>query len=239
MSLLLFLAAAAVAPSAKPDPTIVVVPVAAPADPAKLAVARDIARRLLPEGTFERMMSSVMNGTMKSITDGMMSMPLKSLAGMGGVDAAKLKDLGPGSMKQMMAILDPAFDRRMALTTQVMGVEMGRFMSTMEPEMREGLAETYANRFSPAQLADVDAFFKTPSGSAFAAQMMTAQTDPAFMARMQQMIPKLMQAMPGIMGKVQAATADLPKARKFDELSPAEKADLSKLMGIDPAKVKP
>ena len=207
-------------------------------DPARLAIARDIAGRVLPNGTFEKLMATTMGGMMKPMTDGMLNLPLKSLVGMGGIDEAKLKGMGPGTMRQMMMIVDPAFEQRMQIMTGVMGTEMGHFMATMEPSFREGLAEAYANRFDPAELADINIFFKSPAGTKFASQIMTVQTDPAFMGRMQQMIPRLMQAMPDIMKKVEAATANLPKAKKAADLTAEDKAEINKLMGIDPAKVK-
>ena len=242
MSALFFLLAVAASPSAAVDPNIVVVPqvavrVSAP-DPARIAIARNVAGRMLPDGTFEKLMSSMLGGLMKRITDGMMDMPLKSIVGMGGVDAAKMKDLGPGTMRQITAILDSAFDQRMEIMTGVMGPEMGKLMTTMEPSFREGLAEAYANRFSEDELKKIDVFFREPAGEKFAQQLMTIQSDPAFLNKMQDLMPRLMQGMPAIMKKVEEATATLPKPRKPQDLNPAEKAELNKLLGISPAKVK-
>jgi len=105
--------------------------------------------------------------------------------------------------------------------------------------MRDGLAEAYAARFSAAELRDIAGFFKTPAGAKFAGQIMTTQTDPAFLNRMQALVPRMMQGMPAVMRKVEAATAALPKPKRPQDLTAAEKAELEKILGTDPAKVKP
>ena len=207
-------------------------------DPARLSIATRIAGRLLPDGTYEKMMGGSMNQLMASVTDSTMDLPIRSLAGISGLDAAKLKQLGPGTLRQLTAILDPAYQQRMRIILPVMMSEMGRFFTQFEPSLREGIAEAYAARFNEAQLKEIDAFYGTPTGSLVAAQSMTIMADPPVMSRMQAMMPKMMQAMPDIMKRAMEATTQLPKPRKYDELSPAEKAQIGQLLGIDPAKVK-
>lgn len=226
-ALLLAAPVAAQAPSAPAAP-------AAAADPARLAAATRIVAKLLPDGSYRAMMSSRMDQVMNSVTDQMLSMPLKDIVGMAGVDPAKLPAMGPGTMRQMMAILDPAFEQRTKIMTTVMMGEMTDLISAMEPDMRAGMAEAYARRFDIAQLGDIERFFATPSGTAYAAQSLQIYTDPAVMARMQAMMPRLMQAMPAIMRKVAAATAGLPAPRKPADLNAAEKAKLEALIVAGP-----
>ncbi|TRW14516.1 DUF2059 domain-containing protein [Glacieibacterium frigidum] len=206
----------------------------APADPARLAAATRIAAKLLPDGSYREMMRGSMDQIMNSITDQMMSMPLKDLVGMAGVDQAKLPAMGPGTIRQLMAILDPAFEQRNKIMSTVMMGEMTEIMTAMEPDMRAGMAEAYARRFDAAQLGEIERFFQGPTGAAFAAQSMQVYTDPAVMTRMQAMMPKLMQAMPTIMKKVATATAGLPAPRKPADLSKAEKAKLEALIVAGP-----
>ena len=208
-----------------------------PPDAARLAVAKSLAARMMPDGTFELLMRSSMDGVMRSLSNSMLDMPLRSIAKMVGEDPARIKALSPGTMRDLMAVFDPAFEQRMQIMSKVVGTELGRFMTTLEPSFRDGLAEAYAERFDLKQLNEIKAFFATPTGSAFASQLMTTQTDPAFMRRMQDVMPKMMQIMPGIMQQVAAATASLPKAKKAEDLTAADKAKIAQLMGIDPAKV--
>lgn len=206
----------------------------APADPARLTAATRIAAKLLPDGSYREMMRGSMDQIMNSITDQMLSMPLKDLVGMAGIDQSKLPAMGPGTIRQLMAILDPAFEQRNKIMTTVMMGEMTEIMTVMEPDMRAGMAEAYARRFDTAQLGEIERFFQSPTGAAFAAQSMQIYTDPAVMARMQAMMPKLMQAMPAIMKKVATATAGLPAPRKPADLSAADKAKLQALIIAGP-----
>ncbi len=92
----------------------------------------------------------------------------------------------------------------------------------------------YVRPFDLAQLGDLNRFFATQTGQAYAAQSLTIMTDPDVVAPAQAFITVLMKRMPDIGAKIQAATASLPKQRTYDHLSPAEKARLTKLMGQAP-----
>lgn len=212
--------------------------VTATVDPVKLEVATRIAGKLLPEGTYRKLMSGTLDQMLAGMTDQITEIPVRSLAEMGGLAPDKVKALGPATLKQMMAILDPAFDQRMKMTMNVVMADMVELMSKMEPSVREGMAEAYANRFTALQLGDLDRFFSTPTGSAYAAQSMQIFTDPALLTRMQAMVPQMMQAMPGIMKKVTEATASLPKPKKASDLTEDEKARLAAMLGLSPKEMK-
>ena len=194
--------------------------------PARLALATKVVGRLMPDGTYRRMMSGTMDKMMDSMVGQMTAMPLRDLAAIGGIPADRLQSMGPASMKQMMALLDPAFDERMRRTMKITMDEMIDVMSGLEPRMREGMAKAYAARFSEAQLGELDRFFTTPTGAMYAAQSMTIMADPAVSETMQAIVPELMRMMPAIGQKVQAATADLPKPKKASDLTEAERAQL-------------
>ncbi len=225
------LAAAAVPAIAQTDSSTVIAPEVV-LDPAKLAVSRKIADRLIPPGTLKRVMGTTMDSVMGNMLDSVMDMPVKDLARMTGMEEDKLSELNQGSLKEVMAILDPSFKERTRSGMNAMMSEMGNLMATMEPDMRDGMAEAYANQFSTKELADLDLFFDTPTGIAFAAKSMTLQTDPAFMKRMKTLVPKIMEAMPAMVKKAESATAALPKARTVDQLSDDEKKKLAGLLGV-------
>ena len=208
------------------------------AAPADLALGREIAAKLLPAGTYQRMMGGTMSKMMGGITDQMTTMPigpfLKS-AGLPPADAARLDKV---TIRQIMDIVDPAYQQRMRIMMPVMMQQMGEVMAEFEPQMRDGLAQAYATHFNSVQLGDIDRFLNTPSGSAFAAQNLTMAADPAVMQKMQAFLPKLMQQMPVIMQKAVAATAGLPKAKTAATLTDDDRAKLAKLLGVTPDKLK-
>ncbi|MES2495426.1 MAG: DUF2059 domain-containing protein [Pseudomonadota bacterium] len=207
-------------------------------DPARLPVAASIASQMLPDGTFQKMMSNMLDGVMNSVMDGMAALPLQSVAKMAGEKPEKVKALGPATLRDLMQIVDPAYQQRFQIMSKVMGVEMGRVMTKMEPTFREAMAEVYAARFDEKQLREIDIFFRTPTGRMFAEQSMMMQSDPVFLNRMKVMVPEIMEAMPEIMKRVAEATADLPKPRNAEDLTSEEKKRIAELLGTVPEKVK-
>jgi len=228
-------AAPAIAQTAAPA-TVAAAPAVA-IDPARLAIATRVAAKLLPVGTYKSVMKSSMDQVTKSMLDQMMDIPLRSFAGIGGLSEDQVAKLGPGTIRQIMAIIDPAFEQRTKLSMDAMGDMMATLMNAMEPDVRAGLAEALATRFTSDQLTTLDQFFSTPVGAAYAAQSITLYSDPAVMQRMQAVMPKMMAIMPEMAKKLQAATAGLPKPKRPDQLTPVERAKLKALMTADPAAV--
>lgn len=199
---------------------------------ASLEDGRKIAAQLWPDGTYAKMMESVMGQITGQVMDSMTALPIRDLAAMSGMPSSQLDKMGKGTLEQILAIQDPAYHQRMKIMMDTMMPELTKVMAQMEPAMREGLAQAYANRFNPQQLADITRFFQTPSGQAYAANAMLVQTDPAMMAKIQGAIPKMMEAMPTIIAKIKAANDTLPAPRKYADLSPADRAKLAGLLGI-------
>jgi len=201
-------------------------------DPARLAAARTTVDAIFPNGTYARVMDKTMDSIMGSMMQSAQQIPLRDLAAMSGRSDADLAGLGDGTLKEVLAILDPAFDQRMDRTMRVMMGEMGKLMTQAEPAMRDGLASAYAKRFTAPQLAELNAFFATPTGKAYAADSMVIFMDPEVMKKMQEFVPAMMKAMPAIVDKAKAATAGLPEPRKPRDLSKAERERLAGLLGI-------
>jgi hypothetical protein len=184
---------------------------AAAIDPLRLEAAKPVIDRLWPLGTYRKMMDGTMSKMMDQIVASMMDMPAKDIIGAADSSGKMAKAVGNSSMGEMAAAADPAFRERMKITMDVMFREMIPMMEKIEPEVRTSLANIYARRFSAEQLADMNRFFSTPSGSAYASQSMLVMMDPEMIGAMQKFAPEMMRAMPDIMKKVEAATAHLPK----------------------------
>ena len=155
-----------------------------------------------------------------------------------GFEPDSAPKLDKATLKKVMMILDPVFKERMRLTMDGMFKNMIPLFEQMEPELRMGLAESLAHRFSATELGELKTFFDTPTGNSFASQQMLLFMDPAVMGRMQAQMPKIMQAMPTLIGDAVKATAALPKAKKYADLTPSERNELAALLGIDPKKAK-
>lgn len=206
--------------------------VAAPIYAERLPEAQKVVDHVFPPGTYTRMMDGTMDSLMKSVMAGVDDLPMKDIGRIAGLPEDQLTEMGEGKLKEMMSIIDPAFNQRMEATTRVMMGEMTKLMSQLEPSVREGLASAYARRFTKQQLADLNQFFATPTGSVFAAESMMLFMDPEVMDRMMAMMPEMAKQMPTIMGSVEKALAQYPKPKTYADLTKAERARLAKLMGI-------
>lgn len=175
------------------------------ADSARLAAADRVVAKLVPQGTYMRMMRDNFPQIMEAM-----------IAQMSGMTAADLgeKDKSGKSLAQLAAEKDPSFRDRMTIMTRVMGEEFGTLMDRLEPRVRVALGKAFARRFTLQQLTDMDAFFATPSGAAFAKDYLLTFMDPEMMQEMSAFTPEMMRAMPAIMKRVEKETAHLPPPPK-------------------------
>lgn len=224
------LAVVPVALQAQPAPAPA--PAAAPIAPAQLEAARAVVARVFPAGTYKRMMGETMDKLMGTMMDGVLDMPVGEIARLGGLEPEKVAEMDKTSIAEIMAIYDPHFRERTQVGMRAMMDSMAGLMTEMEPRFQAGLTRAYARKFSAAQLADLDRFFATPTGSVYAAESMLLYMDPEVMGEMQTMMPEMMKKMPDFMKAMKDATAHLPAPRKSSELSKAEREKLAALLGV-------
>jgi len=225
-------AASAAYAQAAPEPAAAPQAEAAPIDPARLEAARKAVTYIFPAGTYARMMDRTVNSIMQPMMDSVGKLPLRDLAAMGGVSEEKLAAMPEGTLEEAMSILDPAFKERTSAAMPIMFKAMGGLFSEFEPAMQEGLSRAYARQFDVRQLAELNAFFATPTGSTYASNSMLVFTDPEIMSSMQALVPVMMKRMPDIMKTVEEELKKFPKRKSYDELTPEERKRFAKLMGI-------
>ncbi len=186
-----------------------VAPVAA-LDAARTAAAVRVIDRLWPVGTYRRMM----DGTLTQVMDKMM----ESMLGMRASDMMPPDAAAKGGSDKTMLELaekeDPHFRERFKITMDVMMREMLPVIEKIEPSVRESMTHIYARDYTEAQLADLDRFLASPTGTEFGKRWMMSFVDPEMTGATQKMMPELIRTMPEIMKKVEAATAHLPPPPK-------------------------
>lgn len=196
----------------------------------RLPQASRIITRMIPEGTLGEMMG------------GMFDKLIGPMAAIGGAPAASVVQKGIGvspveaglddqQTAQIAALLDPAYEERHAREMAVMPTMMREMMTVMEPTMRKAMAELYAINFSQKELDDIEAFFQTDSGTAYARKSFTMSSDPRILAASMESLPQMMGAIGEMEKKIAAASADLPAKRSFADLSQADKAKIATLAG--------
>jgi len=180
-------------------------------DPARLALARAAVQPMWPDGAYGTMMTNLMGG----MFDKVMQMKPSDLAGLGPTpaktDASVAKDM---SIHDHAAAKDPFFDQRVAAMRGALGEEVVKISAIIDPRVREGLARSMARRFDARQLGDINSFFATPSGRAFASQYLQLWVDPDMIRSMIGTVPEMMKLMPEMMEKMKAADAKFPHPAK-------------------------
>jgi hypothetical protein len=177
-------------------------------DPARLALARTSAAAMWPNGAYGTMTT----GMMSTIYDRVMQMKASDLPG-----GDMKKDASAGedpSLHTLATMKDPYFDQRSAAMRQVVEEEAGKVSAIIDPRIRDGLARSMARRFDEHQLADINAFFATPTGHALATQYMQMWVDPDMMRSIFTTMPEMMKLMPDMMQKVKAASDKFPSPAK-------------------------
>jgi hypothetical protein len=208
-------------------------------DTARAAIATRLAAKILPDGVYRQMFSSVFDQMGNGMMMQMLDIPLRDFAALAGEDGEQMKaKMGPGTIKEVMQLIDPVFEKRTQAMFKAMEPGFTALFTKFEPVVRDGLAIAYANTFDESQLKELEAFFATPTGSAYASQSMTIFMDPSVMEKMMGVMPEMMKAMPEIMKPAIAEMAKFPKVKTAKDLTPAERKKLAELLGIPEDKLK-
>lgn len=182
-------------------------------DPERLAMAERVVDRIWPVGTMRRMMGSTMQGAIRPYF---------------GVDEAAADESyiddkatrraqheartgRPLSGSPLATAGEPAPDPRQAMSE--MSAVLGPIFERTEPPLRAAIARIYARRYSVEQLGELEAFFSTPTGAAYAADSLILMSDPELVAAMQ-----------GAMGEMFEAVLGGPPGQGDDEAAAAAEA---------------
>ncbi|NLS27592.1 hypothetical protein S2M10_25900 [Sphingomonas sp. S2M10] len=204
---------------------------AAAPDPARLAIARELADKLIPQGMYQRMLGENFNRMMESMLGSAGELPLRDFAKIGGLTEAEVAQLGKTTLREVMEIYDPYWQERQQRMMRSMMGEMGKLMSTLEPKVRVALARAYAREYTLPELQELQRFFATPAGSHYARSSMELMMGPDMAQAMAESMPEIMQQMPALVQAAQAGTKDLPPPRKPEDLTPAQREKILKLLG--------
>lgn len=201
-----------------------------PIEPAQLALGQTTAAKLLPDGAYGKMIDQMIGQFIKPMLKLDEGLSGSQIAMKTGIDFEKADALTEEQRSAVLAILDPGRNERNEGMFKVMTPLLMEVGKALEGPMREGLARAYARKFSPDQLAAINAFFATPTGAAFAAESFAIQADPEVMSATFQAIPVMMTKLMGSAGDFEAQAKALPQERKLTELSDGDLAKLAKIL---------
>ncbi len=201
----------------------------------RLPQAEALMAVMMPEGFYAEMMSEMMGTTLEP----MMTM----ISGEGGAnlllgsrinaDPEDYAGLSGAEKVEVARLLDPGFAERGRVMQEFMANIMVDVATDIEPGFRAGMAKAYAVRFDAAQLADIAAFFATPTGQLYATENMKLMADPQVMSATMEAMPQMMQRIGSLEGEMRAAMEAVPAERGVDEMSAQERARLAELLGVD------
>ncbi len=199
---------------------------------ARLPLAQNIIAKMIPDGSMAEMMEKMMGRTMG---------PLMEMAGEISAKTILKETLGVDSFDRvldeeqtstLLSTFDPNWKERQKREAAVMPQIMVSMMGIMEPAMRKAMSELYAINFTSSELTEIDAFFSTDAGANFARKSFTMASDPRVMAASMEAMPQMMGAIANIEQTIAEATADLPEARSYADLSADERELVSKVTGL-------
>lgn len=200
---------------------------------ARIPLAAEVINKMMPPGTLAEVMGDMfgMEGMLGPIMQRAVEPRVADFAGQLGLEAWEL-DMDAAAVAEAAAIIDPVRDERNQLKAGVMPEIMTNMMNAMEPTMREAMTEVFAIQFSVQELNDINAFFSTESGAAFAKKSMNMSSDPRVLGASMKAMPEMMASFANMEAQMEAATADLPQPRGFADLSAEEQRRMAELTGF-------
>ena len=198
----------------------------------RLPAAQAVVGTMMPDGFYGTMMGKMVDKMIRPMMS-MFSSPEFFLAARLDLDEEAIGNLTTEEQAEISAMLDPALDRRVDAIIDVMTDKMGGMFAVMEEPVREGLAKAYAVRFDDRQLADIAAFFATPTGSVYARESMALFSDPQVMQASMKALPTMMSGFGSMETAMAEAMADLPQERAYADLTMAQRRRMSELLGVD------
>ena len=203
---------------------------------ARLPAAQAVIGEMMPDGFYGETMAGMMDKMLRPMLT-MFSQPEFVLGARLTVDAEAIEALEEAEQAELTAMLDPAYQARGDAMVAVLTSRMGGMFTAMEGPMREGLSKAYAVRFDDAQLADIAAFFATPTGGEYARESMALFADPQVMQASMQALPAMMSGFGDIESAMREAMAALPAERGYGDLTEAQRERMAELLDVDPAQL--
>ena len=167
-------------------------------DPARLALSERLIDRIWPVGMFRRIMETTMASTVDAV--GSMEAAV-DWGGQGDDKAARRAQHEARTGRPLIGSsgADTSGPENVEQAVAAMTEAMLPMYEAMEPPLRAALARIYARRYDATQLGELEAFFSTPTGQAYAADSLTLMNDPEMVAAMAEAMGEMANLIPAMM----------------------------------------
>lgn len=204
-----------------------------PIEPARLSLAQQTMGALIPAGSLEKMIDNLYGKMFKTIMAELGGQSDLMLSIKTGVESDKIATLDEATKTKIADIFDPHRKEREDQITRVIKPLISEALTDLERPMRDGMAKAYARKFSAAQLADLNSFLATPTGSLYASEWMALQADPEVMVAVMKALPPMVTKFMDRGPQIEKDMKELPKEKQLSDFSDKELASLAKLMKVD------
>ncbi len=207
-------------------------------EPARLSLAQTTTSTLVPAGSLERMMDNLYGKMFSTFMKEMSGSSGTMISIKTGVDGDKVNALDEKTKETIADLFDPHRKEREDQITKTIKPLFSEALTDIERPMREGLAKAYARKFSAGQLTELNSFFATPTGKAYANEWMALQADPEVMLAVVRAVPPLVTKFMDRAPTIEEDLKELPKERGLEDFSEAELKKLAKLMKVSVKELK-
>lgn len=195
-------------------------PLPAP-DPERLAIAERLVDCIWPVGTMQRIVETTMSTTVDAAA-GLGELSTASAAD--GGDKAERRAQHEARTGRPLRGAPPPAPTPAEPSMADMAAIMAPIYAQMEPPMRAALTRIYARRYTVQQLGELEAFFSTPTGAAYAADSLTLMNEPEMVAGLTEAMGAMMSAIPNAMMDADAEGATAEAAAAVVEAAAADAA---------------
>jgi len=202
------------------------------AEEARLPAARQLADSLLPPGAYGKAIEESFAPMAGKIIAMVEADDTARAARLTGLAKYRLDGLDEAQLEAIIALLDPREGERNRQLADFVFAEISAAMVKVEPFYRDGLARAYARHFNAAQLAEINAFFATPTGNLYASTSVAMYLDPQVTAKFPDMVPVMVGHIAEAATRFVLAMDTIPQARGVDDLSSRERTQLLGLLGM-------
>ena len=202
-----------------------------PEQEARLPAAEQLIGKIIPDGTMGEMMDKLLGGVLGPMMAAGPDAASTTLAKQIGTPVYGV-ELSEAQVGELASLFDPAWAERREREAALFPALMKEVVGLIEPGMRKAMSELYAIRFTGSELAEIDAFFTTETGSKYARESFLMASDPRIMASSMEALPALMGQIGDLEKRMADGVADLPAVRSFADLSPEERAKVAEMTGL-------
>lgn len=201
-------------------------------EPARLTLAETTTAALIPSGSLERLIDNLYGKMFATFMKEFSGPSDTMIAIKTGLDNDQIAALDEKSKQAITDLFDPHRKEREDQIKKVIKPLISEVLADIERPMQGGMAKAYARKFSADQLTELNAFFATPTGKAYAHDWMAMQADPEVMLAVVRAMPPMVSKFIDRGPAIEADLKGLPKERALADLDEAELKKLAKLTKV-------